>query len=181
MKKYYAALCADIFLQLWAHFLQFSAQDFICISFVIFSQFSAHASQIIAQVLHTCMLKSELRNMKFVLVWQISAQSSKRRIWTASECAPPFWRQSFTVIVQTAWQALLFSMHDWISWLSLSWPCIVVSPIITKNNMKIYWINFHCSDRYCRSWIYAPEAHWRFRQDFCKRFSAGSFNFVLKK
>jgi hypothetical protein len=55
----------------------------------IFSQLSAHASQISQQTRQICSLNLELLKMKFDEVWHISAQFIIRRKCSGSTCMPP--------------------------------------------------------------------------------------------
>jgi hypothetical protein len=55
----------------------------------IFSQLSAHASQMSQQTRQICSLNVELLNRKFDDVWHISAQFIIRRKCSGSTCLPP--------------------------------------------------------------------------------------------
>jgi hypothetical protein len=55
----------------------------------IFSQLSAHASQMSQQTRQICSINVELLNKKFDEVWHISAQFNIRRKCSGSTCLPP--------------------------------------------------------------------------------------------
>jgi hypothetical protein len=108
-------------------FRQFSAQSRHAIAHSsmspIFSQLSAHASQMSQQMRQIGSLNVELLNRKFDEVWHISAQFIIRRKCSGWTCLPPESRHCvIAVCKQIWWQILHASMHE-----SASWLLVIVS------------------------------------------------------
>lgn len=95
MNSLHAAICAHDSAQL----RQASAQSSNC-SPPIASQLSAHRVHTSAHTAQVRRWRGEPRNMKFALVWQISAQSSKSLMCSGEACLPPISRQCWTVCKQ---------------------------------------------------------------------------------
>jgi hypothetical protein len=93
--------------QVWTHLRHASAQLSITASpSAMLSQQSAHALQSAAHAAHTGPQCLEPRRQKFAHVWQISAQSCIRRMWSGVACLPPLVRQCWMHASHALWQSM---------------------------------------------------------------------------
>ncbi len=121
------------------------------------SQSSAQAEHTSAQTPHVSEWYAEPPSMKSALVWQIWAQSSSNRTWTASACLPPMCRQCCAVSIQIEWHSWQFCMHSCICalWIMKS---SVESRLVSPTAPAISVADVQCLDhrRDCRSFPVVP-------------------------